>query len=56
MDEDFVLLACRPGETGSLVWVRLGNCRNQSLIAAFDRVHDKLAEALASGQRVIEIR
>ena len=43
-DEDFIFLANRPGDTGRLVWVRLGNCRNAALIAAFDRVHDALVQ------------
>jgi predicted nuclease of predicted toxin-antitoxin system len=55
-DEDFIFLANRPGDTGRLVWVRLGNCRNAALIAAFDRVHDALVQALETGQRVVELR
>ena len=26
-DEDLLFLANRPGDTGRLIWVRLGNCR-----------------------------
>jgi predicted nuclease of predicted toxin-antitoxin system len=55
-DEDFIFLANRPDDTGRLVWVRLGNCRNAALIAAFDRVHDDLVRALEAGQRIIEVR
>jgi predicted nuclease of predicted toxin-antitoxin system len=55
-DDDFVFLANRPGDNGRLVWVRLGNCRNAALIAAFDRVHDELIYALESGQRIVELR
>jgi predicted nuclease of predicted toxin-antitoxin system len=55
-DEDFVFLANRPSDRGRLVWVRLGNCRNAALVAAFDRTLDTVVEALASGQRIIEIR
>jgi predicted nuclease of predicted toxin-antitoxin system len=55
-DEDFVFLAHRPGDVGQLVWVRLGNCRNPSLLAAFDRLHDQLLLALQSSQRIVEVR
>ena len=55
-DEDFLLLAARPGDTGRMIWVRLGNCRNAVLLAAFDRTRDPLMHAIASGQRVIELR
>ena len=55
-DEDFAFLALRPGDIGQLVWVRLGNCRNPALLAAFDRLHDQLLLALQSGQRIVEVR
>lgn len=55
-DEDFVFLASRPGDSGRLIWVRLGNCRNTTLIEAFDRAYDHLALAFESGQRIVELR
>ena len=55
-DEDFVFLANRPGDVGRLIWVRLGNCRNDALIAAFDRVHDQIVETINAGQQIIELR
>jgi len=55
-DEDFLILASRPGDTGRLIWVRLGNCRNAVLIAAFDRLHDELVRAIDAGQRIVEVR
>lgn len=55
-DDDFIFLANRPNQTGRLLWVRLGNCRNTTLIAAFDHVHDPLIRAFESGQRVVELR
>ena len=55
-DEDFVFLANRFGDAGRLVWVRLGNCRNPALLAAFDQVLEDLVRALDSGQRVVEVR
>jgi predicted nuclease of predicted toxin-antitoxin system len=55
-DEDFTFFAGQPGDTGQLIWVRLGNCRNRALVDAFDRVHDQLVAAIESGQRIVEIR
>ena len=55
-DEDSLLLASRPSDTGRMIWVRLGNCRNPFLLAAFDRTREALIQAIASGQRVIELR
>ncbi len=55
-DEDFVFLASRPGDRGRMIWVRLGNCRNVPLLAAFDRAHEDIVRAIKSGQRLIELR
>ena len=55
-DEDFLLLAARPCDAGRMIWVRLGNCRNVALLSAFDRTRDPLLRAIASGQRIIELR
>lgn len=55
-DEDFVFLANRLGDTGQLVWVRLGNCRNAALLEAMERIHDDLIRALGTGQRIVEVR
>jgi predicted nuclease of predicted toxin-antitoxin system len=55
-DEDFLLLASRPGDQGRMIWVRLGNCRNAVLLAAFERTREALLETMASGQRIIELR
>lgn len=55
-DEDFVIPASRPGDRGRMIWVRLGNCRNAFLLAAFDRTRDAILGAISSGQRIIELR
>jgi predicted nuclease of predicted toxin-antitoxin system len=54
-DEDLFFLANRPGDTGRLVWVRLGNCRREVLIDAFARSLPAVTAAFEDGQRVIEI-
>lgn len=55
-DQDFFELASRPGESGRLIWVRLGNCRNQPLLHAFENVLPQIMERFAEGSRIIEIR
>ena len=55
-DEDFLHLANRPGDSGTFVWVRLGNCRKQVLLAAFERSLPVIVTALEEGHRVIEVR
>ncbi len=55
-DEDFLFLAStRPGKA-QLIWIRLGNCRTPTLIAAWDKVWPRVADALATGDRVVELR
>lgn len=55
-DQDFVFLSSRPDDTGRLVWVRIGNCRNAALTSAFDRVLEHLLKCFEEGQRIVEIR
>lgn len=55
-DEDFLHLAIRPGDAGKLLWVRIGNCRKQTLLQAFERELPRIVEAFDQGVRVVEIR
>ncbi len=55
-DEDFLHLANRPGDTGKLLWVRIGNCRKQTLLQAFERELPRVAQAFDEGFRIVEIR
>lgn len=55
-DEDFLHLATRSEFAAPLIWVRLGNCRKQALLAAFDALLLHLLTALAEGKRVVELR
>jgi predicted nuclease of predicted toxin-antitoxin system len=55
-DEDFLHLANRPGDAGKLLWVRIGNCRKQALLQAFDRQLPQIVQAFGAGARVVEIR
>jgi predicted nuclease of predicted toxin-antitoxin system len=55
-DEDFFILATRPDEQGSLLWLRLGNCRTQHLLTKLDQIWPSIASELSSGQRIVEVR
>ncbi len=56
-DEDFQAMANRQGTIPpQVVWVRLGNCRKDALIAAFGRILRNLEDELSSGALVVEIR
>jgi predicted nuclease of predicted toxin-antitoxin system len=54
-DEDFIYPASQPDAGAQLVWVRIGNCRNTDLFAAFETALPKLEAALAQGVPVVEI-
>lgn len=55
-DEDFLHLANRVGDAGSLLWVRVGNCRTAALLARFAAEWARIQQAFAGGQRVVELR
>lgn len=55
-DEDFLHLANSQPQVGSVIWVRLGNCRRQYLLAQFERLWPRIQDSLNAGDRVIEIR
>lgn len=55
-DEDFLHLANRSGDAGKLLWVRIGNCRKQTLLQAFERELPGIVQAFEEGARVVEIR
>lgn len=57
-DEDFVILARRSAskKAPGVVWIRIGNCTNQSLRLSLAPVLDQIVDALAAGERLIEVR
>jgi predicted nuclease of predicted toxin-antitoxin system len=55
-DEDFVHLSGSDPDGPPLVWIRLGNCRNPALFAAFDTILPALLQEIASGTKVVEVR
>ncbi len=55
-DRDFFDFACRPGDEGKLVWVRLGNCRTAPLLTTFEKFLPQIVNSFADGNRIIELR
>jgi predicted nuclease of predicted toxin-antitoxin system len=55
-DEDFVHLANRFGDTGKLLWVRIGNCRKRHLLSRFEQSIGNIVAAFDQGTRIVEIR
>jgi predicted nuclease of predicted toxin-antitoxin system len=55
-DEDFLHLANRPGDAGKLLWVRIGNCRKQTVVQAFERELPDIVRAFDESVRIVEIR
>jgi predicted nuclease of predicted toxin-antitoxin system len=52
-DEDFFDLANRPGDTGRLLWVRMGNCRTTALLARFEAAWPGIQQSFTAGQRIV---
>jgi hypothetical protein len=42
--------------TGGLLWIRIGNCRREAVIALFERRWPAIVEAIPFGQRIVELR
>ncbi len=52
-DEAFFHLANREGDTGRLLWVRMGNCRTAALLARFESAWPGIEQSFASGHRIV---
>lgn len=52
-DEDFFHLANRVGDTGRLLWVRMGNCRTAALLARFQSAWPEIEQSFAAGERIV---
>jgi predicted nuclease of predicted toxin-antitoxin system len=55
-DEDFLYLASQPKTKIRFLWVRLGNCRTSTLLAAFEQFWPMIESRFKAGDRIIEIR
>ena len=54
-DEDFVTLRTLKTDGPAIVWIRVGNTRKQELLAWFERLLPTIEQALASGEKLIEL-
>jgi predicted nuclease of predicted toxin-antitoxin system len=54
-DEDFHFLALAPGNTGRLVWVKIGNCRKPVLLEKFRHELPAIVAAFDAGNRIVEL-
>ena len=54
-DEDFFLRGLLASSFPTVVWVRLGNCRNAALLAAFERALPAIESAVSAGERLVEL-
>jgi predicted nuclease of predicted toxin-antitoxin system len=54
-DEDFVSLASRDQTGPQVVWIRLGNISNDTLWRAIEPQLDEIIQALAGGERIVEV-
>ena len=41
------------GDTGRLLWVRMGNCRTAALLARFESAWPGIEQSFASGHRIV---
>jgi predicted nuclease of predicted toxin-antitoxin system len=55
-DEDFFILATRPGDAGQLLWLRMGNCRTAALLTTLEGAWTSIEPAFQSGQKIVEVR
>lgn len=55
-DDDFVTIARASTSKAQLFYVRLGNCRNEVLLAAFEEFLPQITAALESGEQIVELR
>ena len=54
-DEDFVTLSGIDSDGVPVVWLRVGNCRRQYLLDWFGALLPSILDALARGERVVEV-
>ena len=55
-DDDFLHIANRPSDAGRFLWVRIGNCRTQTLLRTFGEQLDSIVRAFGESVRIVEIR
>ena len=54
-DEDFVVLSSFDSSGPPVVWLRVGNCRRQSLLNWFGALFPSILSELANGEKIVEV-
>jgi predicted nuclease of predicted toxin-antitoxin system len=54
-DQDFAMARTAAGEGPAVIWVRLGNTDNETLIARFVQALDAMQAAVERGDAVVEL-
>ena len=54
-DQDFAIARAAASEGPTIIWVRLGNTNNETLIARFVKALDSISAAVERGDTVIEL-
>jgi len=55
-DEDFFVLAMRPGDRLGLLWLRIGNCRSKTLLTILETQWPAIVAAFEAGEQIVEVR
>ena len=54
-DEDFAIRVSVASNFPAIVWVRIGNTSNRALLDRFAPLLPKIAAALATGEKIVEV-
>ena len=54
-DEDFADMVMLHPQEVAVVWVRMGNCRNEALLQVMERALPEIQKAFRSGDHLIEV-
>ena len=54
-DDDFAERAMRQDSGPQVVWLRIGNCTNPTLLAWLEPLFPNVVNELAAGQRLVEV-
>ena len=55
-DQDFAELVIRKNPGPGVVWLRIGNCKNATLLAWLISLWPEIVSRLAQGDRLVEVR
>jgi predicted nuclease of predicted toxin-antitoxin system len=55
-DDDFARRSDALGAPPQILWLRIGNCRNQALLSTLANAWSDILSALERGERIVEVR